>query len=75
MTHTMNLVATAYRAYLNAGSPGDADRFIQDRVKGARVQIRPGVVITVSSVSNAGFNGYQVGGYTDANGYAIGFYR
>ena len=68
-------VATAYRAYTLQTAVKNADDFIEDTLMGQKLELRPGTIVTVSSVMNAGFNGMQVGGYTIDGQYRIACFR
>lgn len=69
------LVRKAYQGYVAQKEIRNADRFIQAQMVGQRVELRPGTVVTVSSVTNVGFNGFQVGGYTAEGQYQIACFR
>lgn len=58
----MRKVALAHMRWIQAGRPGDADRFIEAEVKGEIVRLGDGLYIRVTSVMNAGLNGMQVQG-------------
>ena len=69
----------AYNAFLKAQKESktciDAANFLENALKGKKEHVRPGVRITISSVMNAGFNGFQIGGYDDKGKYQIGFFK
>jgi hypothetical protein len=68
-------VAVAYHEYTTQTSIRDAADFIENALRGTKLELCPGIVVTVSSVTNAGFNGMQVGGYTADDEYRIACFR
>jgi hypothetical protein len=58
-----------------AGTSRNLSKFMEDTLKGEKLILADGAVITVTSVDNAGFNGMQVGGYTAEGKHRVGYSR
>lgn len=70
---TMAQVKKIYRGYYAQTAIKDGDHYLASKIKGMQVRIDENTVITVGSVMNAGFNGMQIGGRTEAGVYRIAF--